>query len=50
MLGVETAFLQLSFYQGNRAVNVRPVVEDVERLRLLLSELTEISTNMDGAE
>jgi hypothetical protein len=49
VLGVETTYLQVGFYDGNRAVAIRPLVEETERLRLLLSELTEISTNMGTA-
>ena len=43
MLGVESSHVHVNFYRGNRWVNIRPLVEDPDRLRLLLSELSEIS-------
>jgi hypothetical protein len=47
VLGVEQINLYLSFYEGNRSLVVRPMVEEVERLRLLLSEIVEISSALN---
>ena len=44
VLGVDSSNLFVSFYNGNRGLVLKPLVEEAERVRLLLSEVCEISS------